>query len=104
MWLVTTLAAATAATLIWRLCPPRLRQEYRLSCLGLMLWGAASMMLVDHVLGYEGGEFLELTTSGLIENGVALGLVMLVPVFCVWGAMLLTAGQGERRRTASQRI
>lgn len=104
MWLVTTLAAAIAATATWWLCPARTRREYRLSYLGLMLWGATAMILVDHILGYEGGDFLELTTEGLIPNGALLGLVMLIPVLCVWGAMVFIGRNSERSGRASQRI
>jgi len=49
-----------------------------------MLWGAVIMILVDHILGYEGGAFLEARTDGLIENGTTLGLLMLIPVFFAW--------------------
>ena len=47
------------------------------------------MIFIDHVLGYEGGEFLEMETSGLITNGVVLGIAMLIPVFTIWEAMVL---------------
>ena len=46
-----------------------------------MLWGAFIMILVDHILGYEGGAFIEIETDGLIKSGFVLGLAMLVPVF-----------------------
>ncbi|MDD5269950.1 MAG: hypothetical protein PHE80_02035 [Candidatus Omnitrophica bacterium] len=85
MWLVTTSVAAAGATLANFVLP----KNYKLSFLALMLWGAAVMILVDHVLGYEGGEFLEKTTGGMIKNSAVLGIVMLVPVFVVWGISLL---------------
>ncbi len=49
-----------------------------------MLWGAAIMILVDHILGYEGGKFLEMETDGMIKNGTLLGIIMLIPVFFIW--------------------
>ena len=49
-----------------------------------MLWGASVMILTDHVLGYEGGEFIEMTTEGMITNGGVLGVAMLIPIFLVW--------------------
>ncbi len=53
-----------------------------------MLWGAAIMILVDHLLGYEGGQFLELETAGLVRSGILLGILMLIPVFIIWLAAL----------------
>jgi hypothetical protein len=85
MWLVTTSIAATGATLGKFVLP----RDYKLGFLALMLWGAAAMILVDHILGYEGGAFLEKTTGGMIENGVMLGIAMLAPVFITWGISLL---------------
>ena len=85
MWLVTTSIAAAGATL-GRLV---IHRDYKLGFLALMLWGAVVMILVDHVLGYEGGSFLEQTTGGMIANSTMLGIAMLVPVFAVWGASLL---------------
>jgi len=49
-----------------------------------MLWGATIMILVDHLLGYEGDQFLETKTNGLVENGILLGILMLIPVFTIW--------------------
>lgn len=54
------------------------------------------MILVDHVLGYEGGEFFEMETEGMISNGILLGLVMLLPVFLVWMAYLLFLQKKQR--------
>jgi len=80
MWLITTFIAALMATLFWYL----LKKKYKLGFLSLMLWGATIMILVDHLLGYEGGQFLELETEGLIKNGIWLGILMLVPVLIIW--------------------
>ncbi|MEM1689856.1 MAG: hypothetical protein QXX33_03295 [Candidatus Hadarchaeales archaeon] len=92
MWLVTTFVAAIIVTILWLFAPKR----YRLDILGLMLWGATIMILVDHVLGYEGGEFFEMETEGMISNGILLGLVMLLPVFLVWMAYLLFLQKKQR--------
>ncbi|MEM2878655.1 MAG: hypothetical protein QXG10_03820 [Candidatus Hadarchaeales archaeon] len=91
MWLVTTLVAAAAATVAWGLSSSGFRRSWRLSTLALMLWGATVMIFIDHILGYGGGEFLEFTTEGSINSGALLGAVMLVPVFAVWGALVLIA-------------
>ena len=80
MWLITTLISALIATLLWYI----LKKKYKLGFLSLMLWGAAIMILVDHLLGYEGGQFLELETAGPIRNGTLLGILMLTPVFIIW--------------------
>jgi len=85
MWLIITVISATIATLLWKFSP----KNYRLDILSLMLWGASIMILVDHIIGYEGGEFFEITTEGLITNSSILGIIMLIPVFIVWGGLLL---------------
>ncbi len=92
MWLATTSIAAAGATL-FRLVLPK---DYKLGFLALMLWGATVMILIDHVLGYEGGEFFEKTTDGMIKNGVVLGIVMLLPVFLAWGISLLISAPKRR--------
>ena len=80
MWLITTLLAAIGATILWYVAPKR----YKLDLLSLMLWGASLMILVDHILGYDGGSFVEMETEGLINNSILLGIVMLIPVFLIW--------------------
>jgi len=85
MWLATTSIAATGATVANFIFP----KKYKLGFLALMLWGAAAMILVDHILGYEGGIFLEKTTDGMIKNSTMLGITMLIPVFVIWGISLL---------------
>jgi len=92
MWLVTTSIAATGVT-VARFVLPR---NYKLGFLALMLWGAAAMILIDHILGYEGGAFLEKTTDGMIQNSAGLGVAMLVPVFIIWGISLLIANLKRR--------
>ena len=87
MWLVTTLIAAIAVTAIWYVKP----KIYRLDILSLMLWGTSIMILVDHILGYEGGQFIEIETEGLIANGTLLGIVMLIPIFVLWEIILIAS-------------
>ena len=87
MWLVTTLIAAIAVTAIWYVKP----KIYKLDILSLMLWGTSIMILVDHIIGYEGGAFLELETEGLITNATILGIVMLMPILILWGIILITS-------------
>jgi ABC-type transport system involved in multi-copper enzyme maturation permease subunit len=85
MWLITTLIAAIGVTILWYVAP----KIYKLELLSLMLWGASIMILVDHLLGYEGGTFVEMETGGLITNSIVLGIVMLVPVFIIWITVLI---------------
>jgi len=80
MWLMTTSVAAVVATGLNFVLP----KKYKLGLLSLMLWGAVVMIFIDHFLGYEGGDFFEKTTDGLIKSGTGLGLVMLIPVLGVW--------------------
>lgn len=87
MWLVTTLIAAIAVTAIWYVKP----KIYKLDILSLMLWGTSIMILVDHILGYEGGAFIELETEGMITSGTLLGIVMLIPIFVFWEILLITS-------------
>ena len=92
MWLVTTLIAAIAVTAIWYIKP----KIYKLDILSLMLWGTSIMILVDHILGFEGGEFIELETEGLITNGTLLGIVMLIPIFVLWEILLIISKPKEK--------
>jgi hypothetical protein len=92
MWLATTSAAAASATVARFILP----KKYNLGFLALMLWGAAIMILVDHILGYEGGGFLEKTTDGMIKNSAMLGFAMLVPVFIIWGVSFLISNFKRR--------
>jgi hypothetical protein len=85
MWLITSFIAALVVTAVWIVAP----KKYQLGLLGLMLWGLSIMVLVDHIIGYEGGPFVEMETNGLIPNGVALGIVMLIPLFVIWEISLI---------------
>ena len=92
MWLVTTLIAAIVVTAVWYVKP----KIYKLDILSLMLWGTSIMILVDHIIGYEGGAFLELETEGLITSGTLLGIVMLIPIFVLWEILLITSKPKEK--------
>ena len=92
MWLAPTSIAAAGATIGKFVLP----KNYKLGFLALMLWGAAVMILIDHVLGYEGGAFLRKTTGGMIKNSAMLGIAMLVPVFVTWGISLLISNSKRR--------
>ena len=92
MWLVTTVIAAIMVTAIWYIKP----KIYKLDFLSLMLWGTSIMILVDHVLGYDGGEFLEVQTDGLITNGILLGFVMIIPILILWEIILIMSHQKEK--------
>lgn len=100
MWLITTFIAALFVTAMGFFAP----KKYKLNLLSMMLWGATVMILVDHVLGYEGGEFFEMQTGGFITNGVVLGIVMLIPIFTIWEIMvLISKGKGGPEWSASTR-
>lgn len=92
MWLITTLIAAIVVTAIWYVKP----KIYKLDILSLMLWGTSIMILVDHILGYQGGQFIELETDGLITSGTLLGIVMLIPILILWEILLLIARPKEK--------
>ena len=96
MWLITTLVATLTATLL----KFTLRNKYKLGFLSLMLWGATIMILVDHLLEYEGGNFLQAETDGIIKNGTLLGAIMLVPILFVWlGAIYISKLQNKNITT-----
>lgn len=82
MWLITTFIAAIVATLSTFI----FKNKYRLGFLSLMLWGSTIMILVDFIMGYEGGAFIEVETDGMIHSGFLLGIIMLIPVLIVWSA------------------
>ena len=92
MWLITTLIAAIVVTAIWYVKP----KIYKLDILSLMLWGTSIMILVDHILGYQGGQFIELETDGLIKSGTLLGIVMLIPILILWQILLIIARPKEK--------
>ena len=92
MWLITTLIAAIVVTAAWYIAP----KKYKLNFLSLMLWGSSLMILVDHIIGYEGGAFFELETEGLITNGTLLGIAMLIPILIFWEIVLITTTPKEK--------
>jgi len=87
MLLIVALTSAIIVTAVWWVKQKEKNSgKYRLDLLALMLWGTFIMILVDHTVGFlnGGGEFLEITTDGLITSGTILGIAMLVPVFLIW--------------------
>jgi len=84
MWLITTLIAAIVVTAIY--FGAKNLRKYKIDLLALMLWGTFIMVLVDHTIAFleAGGEFIEITTDGLIESATMLGIAMIVPVFLIW--------------------
>lgn len=94
MWLITSAVAAVAVTAVWTYAP----KKYNLGNLALMLWGLAIMVFVDHVLGYEGGAFIEVETDGLIGDGTVLGIAMLIPVFIIWEIQLVLSRRRSEKR------
>ena len=85
MWLIISFIAAIAVTALWIFS----QKKYQLHFLALMLWGLSLMILVDHIMGYDGGSFLQMETDGLISNGVVLGIAMLLPIFLLWEISLI---------------
>lgn len=61
-----------------------------------MLWGTSIMVLIDHILGYKGGDFIEYETEGLITNGALLGCAMLVPIFVIWLVIVTISKQKQK--------
>ena len=95
MWLVTTIIAALITTAAWYF----IKKDYKLDLLSLMLWGTSIMILVDHILGYDGGAFIQLETEGLITNGTLLGIIMLIPVFVIWELVLIITKPKVKKQT-----
>ena len=89
MWFITTITAAIIVTIVWHIKP----KIYKLDLLSLMLWGTSIMIFVDHILGYEGGAFIEIETDGIITNGALLGIIMLIPIILLWGIIMITKKQ-----------
>ena len=87
MWLITTLLAAILTTGLWYMLP-----KYRFEIPALMFWGSSGMILVDHILGYDGGDFIEMDTDGLVSNAILLGIYMIIPVIITWLIILLIKG------------
>jgi len=102
MWFAILLLSALAASAVW-LKFESARARFRLGLLSLMLWGATIMVAVDRFVSYlEGGQFMEGTTDGLVENSALLGVAMLVPIILIWAvAVFLRAREGKNRRAAN---
>ncbi|MGB9635692.1 MAG: hypothetical protein ACPL1Y_00355 [Thermoplasmata archaeon] len=101
MWLITTLVCALIATAVYFVLEQRkLGKKYRIHYLALMFWGATLMIFVDHLIGYmeEGGSFIEIETDGLVPNATLLGILMALPVLCVWLGAIGVEKVRENRR------
>jgi len=83
MWLIEISLAAILVTAIWY---AKDDGKLKLNLLGLMLWGAAIMIFVDHIMGYlmEGGEFIEMTADATL-----LGVGLIIIASAIWQAILL---------------
>lgn len=83
MWLVEISLVAAIVTAMWY---ARDDKVYKLGFLSLILWGAAIMVFVDHLMGYltEEGEFLEVTADATL-----LGIVLVIVALIVWEVVLL---------------
>ncbi|MGC8831515.1 MAG: hypothetical protein ACP5PQ_02925 [Thermoproteota archaeon] len=103
MWMIISWWAAIVATAVYIFV--RNPKTYRLDWLCLMLWGLAIMVLIDHSIGFimEGGEFIEVTTEGFIENGALLGLTMLIPILVAWEVAALASKRTEASTEALRR-
>ncbi|MEM4348214.1 MAG: hypothetical protein QXN37_01450 [Candidatus Anstonellaceae archaeon] len=85
MWLVTSLAAAVAASVFY-FAFPNLRKQYKLGFLVLMLWGLAILVSVDKAVAFliEGEPLVSQETDGAISDSLLVGILMLLPIILVW--------------------
>jgi len=84
MYLLILAYSALASTVIWY---TRAKNDlYKLKYLAAILWGATTMVFIDHLYSYiaEGGEFLNMST-----NSAVLGFSMLLIALLIWLLMLL---------------
>ena len=90
MWLIITFIAAVIVTAMhFKL---KDLKKYKLNFLALMLWGTFIMVLVDHTIAYlhEGGNFIEITTDGLVPDAAILGILMVIPLLAIWFVVIST--------------
>lgn len=92
MWLIISILAAMLVTILWKFLP---ENNLRLETLAIMFWGLGLMIMIDHILGYEGGAFLEAETDGLVASGYVLGIFMLIPVLAIWVVYVILANRKE---------
>lgn len=100
MWLIVSLLAALIVTGASFITPAK----YKLGFLSLALWGLSACLFIDHALGYEGGEFLEMTTDGMITNGIVLGIAMLIPIFIIWESYIVVQNLKESSVTVKKTV
>ena len=83
MCLIITAFAAVFATIVWYAKAPS--NQYKLSTLVFMYWGATLMWLVDGFFSIAGGEaFLDLSA-----NDAFLGLTVVLCGLVFWTMLLL---------------
>lgn len=84
MFLLITALAAIISTIVWYVNAPK--DNYKLSVLSLIFWGATLMWLVDHVVAFllEGGEMLEISLDATL-----LGLTVVICGLAAWLIYLL---------------
>jgi hypothetical protein len=93
MWLIIVLACALIVTALHFTLKER--ERYKLGFLALMLWGTFIMVLVDHTLAFmeHGGDFIEMTTDGLVPDSTILGVLMVLPLLAIgWFAACTKIG------------
>ncbi|NMM94782.1 hypothetical protein [Bifidobacterium oedipodis] len=88
MTLVITAFAAVAATVAWYATAPR--NQYRLSVLALMYWGAVLMWTVDGIVEViGGGAFIDVSDPAVVFDDAMLGMVVVLTGLIVWVVTLL---------------
>lgn len=80
MWLLMSAVAAICATYAWLKRPGK----DRLAPLSMAFWGLTTCVFVDHVLGWEEGDFFEISA-----DAACLGVAMLVSILAVWELALV---------------
>ena len=88
MWLVVLVFAAAISTAIWY----AFEGKYKLGTLSLILWGAAIMVFVDHLMGYlEGDAFIEMTA-----NATLLGIFLVIAALVIWIILLFNSKERNK--------
>ncbi|MEN2975293.1 MAG: hypothetical protein ABDH32_06945 [Candidatus Caldarchaeales archaeon] len=79
MWLVILVIASILSTALWYTKAGE--DKYMLKFLSLILWGASTMVFIDHLVGYmlEGGEFIEVSVESTL-----LGIVLVLSALIIW--------------------
>lgn len=89
MYLILTLAAAVAATVLWRK-----NKGYKLDILCFIYWGASLMWLVDGIVAATEGEpFFEMTADAAL-----LGAVVILAGLAAWAIIFFAGRKRECRQ------